>query len=106
MKKRKAKKDCKEKAQQKPDVPDAVEPSVTVGKHYTPKQLSNLLGVTIQLLTFLRRTGRGPKYVKFGFRNIIYEAAEVEKFLKERERLSTSDTGNRNPAAQNDDRQL
>jgi hypothetical protein len=64
-----------------------------IGKHYTPKELSYILGVNIQLLTFLRKTGRGPKYVKFGYRNVIYAAVEVEKYLKERERLSTSDNG-------------
>ncbi len=66
-----------------------------IGKHYTPKELSNILGVTLPMLTYLRRTGRGPKYVKFGYRNVIYAADEVEKFLKYKQRLSTSDPGNR-----------
>jgi hypothetical protein len=79
------------------------EPDLTIGKHYTPKELSNILGVTVQTLTTLRRSGRGPKYIKFGFRNIIYAALEVDKYLKLKERLSTSDTGNRNPDAVNDD---
>jgi hypothetical protein len=78
-------------------------PDLTIGKHYMPKELSNILGVTIQTLTSLRRSGRGPKYVKFGFRNIIYSAVEVDKYLKEKERLSTSDTGNRNLSPRNDD---
>lgn len=79
------------------------EPDLTIGKHYTPKELSNILGITIQALACLRFNGRGPKYVKFGFRNIIYSAIEVDKYLKERERLSTSDPGNRSLSARNDD---
>ena len=64
-------------------------------KHYAPKELARLLGITIPLLTYLRRTGRGPKYIKFGLRSIIYSETEVRKFLNEQERLSTSDTGRR-----------
>jgi len=67
----------------------------SIEKHYTPKELSTLLGITIPLLTYLRRTGRGPKYIKFGFRSIIYSETEVRKFLGEKERLSTSDIGRR-----------
>lgn len=78
-------------------------PDLTIGKHYTPKELANILSVNVMTLTTLRRTGRGPKYVKFGFRNVIYSAVEVDKYLKTRERLSTSDTGNRNLNPQNDD---
>jgi hypothetical protein len=77
-------------------------PDLSIGKHYTPKELSSILGVTIQTLTSLRRSGAGPKYVKFGYRNIIYSAVDVDKYLKERERLSTSDTGYRDPRARND----
>lgn len=71
-----------------------------IGKHYTPQELSDILGVTIQTLSSLRHSGKGPKYVKFGYRNIIYAAVEVEKYLKYKERLSTSDNGN--PYAGND----
>jgi hypothetical protein len=77
-------------------------PGILIGKHYTPKELASILGVTIQMLTHLRLKGRGPKYIKFGYRSIIYSAADVEKYLKERERLSTSDTGYRSPSNQND----
>lgn len=69
------------------------DPDMLIGKHYSPKELADLLGVTIQILTYLRMTGRGPKYVKFGLRNVIYSALEVDKYLKEQERLSTSDDG-------------
>ncbi len=70
-------------------------PDITIGKHYAPKELAGILGVTIQMLTYLRTKGRGPKYVKFGRRNVIYSAVEVDKYLKEQERLSTSDDGTR-----------
>jgi hypothetical protein len=73
-------------------VPDPAS-NIIIGKHYSPKQLANLLGVTIPMLTYLRLTGRGPKFIKFGLRNVIYSAVEVDKYLQERERLSTSDDG-------------
>ncbi len=60
-------------------------PDITIGKHYSPKELAGILGVTIPMLTYLRLTGRGPKFIKFGLRNVIYSAIEVEKYLKERE---------------------
>ena len=82
------------KSKQKIDPPINQAPNINIVKHYTPKELCNILGVTKQLLTFLRRTGRGPKYVKVGLRNIVYSAAEVEKYLKERTRTSTSATRN------------
>jgi hypothetical protein len=66
-----------------------------IEKHYTPKELSKLLGISIPLLTYLRRTGRGPKFIKFGFRSIIYAETEVRTFLQQQERLSTSDNGRR-----------
>jgi hypothetical protein len=65
--------------------------NIIIGKHYSPKELAKLLDVTVPMLTHLRLTGRGPKFIKFGLRNVIYSAIEVEKYLKERERLSTSD---------------
>ncbi len=70
-------------------------PEITIGKRYSPKELADILGVTVQILTYLRMTGRGPKYVKFGRRNVIYSAVEVNRYLKEQERLSTSDDGTR-----------
>ena len=76
------------------------EPDLSVGKHYKPIARSTILGVTRQTLTSLRRSGRGPKYVKFGYRNILYSAMEVDKYLRYKERLSTSDNGN--PSTGND----
>lgn len=70
------------------------EPDVMIKKHYTPKELAKILGITENLLTKLRINGKGPKYVKFGYRSIIYSAIEVEKYLNSHERLSTSDHGN------------
>ena len=67
--------------------------NITIGKHYSPKELANLLGVTIPMLTYLRLTGRGPKFIKFGLRNVIYSAVEVDRYLQEKARLSTSDDG-------------
>lgn len=70
-------------------------PEILIGKHYAPKELVGILGVTISMLAHMRIKGRGPKFLKVGLRNVIYSAVEVEKYLKERERLSTSDDGTR-----------
>ncbi len=60
-------------------------------QYYTSKQLSEILCVSPSYLNKLRMTGRGPKYVKIGYRSILYPALEVEKHLNSLLQNSTSE---------------
>jgi len=60
-------------------------------QYYTSKQLSELLCVSTSLLNKLRMKGKGPKYVKIGYRSILYPASEVEKYVNSILQNSTSE---------------
>jgi predicted DNA-binding transcriptional regulator AlpA len=48
-----------------------------------PRQVADLLGVTVQRLANWRYRGRGPNYIKLGYRSIRYQRADVEQWLAE-----------------------
>jgi hypothetical protein len=54
-----------------------------------PKEAAERLRTTVATLAYLRCTGGGPPYIKFGHR-ILYPLAELEKFENERLRTATS----------------
>lgn len=60
-------------------------------QYYTSKQLSDLLRVSTNYLNKLRMTGRGPKYVKIGYRSVLYPAPEVERYVSSLLQSSTSE---------------
>ena len=49
------------------------------------------LGVSNRTLEEWRRAGRGPQFIKIGKKIVRYEIAELDKFLAEGQRRSTSD---------------
>jgi excisionase family DNA binding protein len=57
-----------------------------------PAQLSALLNISIRTLERWRVEGVGPTYVKAG-RRVLYRREDVERWLTEGTRHSTSDTG-------------
>lgn len=60
----------------------------------TPAQASVMLGVAVQTLAKWRHEGRGPRYLKM-CRLIRYRRDELERWLSELERASTSEYGQR-----------
>lgn len=63
-------------------------------KYYTPRELSDILGISMNTLAEYRRRGTGPKYIAFGYHTYRYARAEVLAFIEERTRASTSATRN------------
>lgn len=51
------------------------------------------VGLSASTLEKLRLTGLGPPYYKAGRRICVYEARDLDQWLAERRRLSTSDVG-------------
>lgn len=64
-------------------------------QYYTPKQLAELLCVSPSLLGKLRINGKGPKYVKIGYRSVLYPVFEVAKHLDSLLQKSTSEDSNK-----------
>ena len=60
-------------------------------QYYTSKQLSDLLCVSTSYLNKLRMTGRGPKYVKIGYRSILYPVLEIQRYVSSLLQSSTSE---------------
>jgi predicted DNA-binding transcriptional regulator AlpA len=54
------------------------------------REAAEFLGLSTAWLERARWQGNGPRYIKFG-RACRYRLADIEKYLVERERLSTSD---------------
>ena len=59
--------------------------------YYTTKQLSGLLSLATSTLSGYRRSGVGPKYISIGYRTCRYARSDVQAYMKERERQSTSE---------------
>ena len=58
----------------------------------TERDASKLLCLSIRTLQKWRLCGRGPRFVKLGHA-VRYEPAEIERFLADARRASTSDPG-------------
>jgi predicted DNA-binding transcriptional regulator AlpA len=63
------------------------------------RDLSRRLAVSVRTVQRWREVGEGPSYVKFG-RAVRYHPGEVERWLGERVRRSTSDPGSRRRSAE------
>jgi hypothetical protein len=76
------------------------ETDTTMKEYYTAEEAAHILGVRKGTLTSWRRKGKGPKYLAIRrqvlYPNIFYPATEVDKYLKERERCSTSEVHSKN----------
>lgn len=60
-------------------------------QYYSPKELSDLLGISMSLLSKLRLSGKGPKYIKISYRVLRYPMTEVAKYIEAYKRQSTSE---------------
>ena len=58
----------------------------------TPKA-ARLLDVSERTLEKWRLTGDGPEFIRLGRRGVGYDVRDIESFISERRRLSTSDKG-------------
>ena len=56
------------------------------------KEVAEFLGLSTAWLERARWSGTGPRYVKFG-RAVRYKFLDVESYIAERERSSTSEVG-------------
>jgi predicted DNA-binding transcriptional regulator AlpA len=56
---------------------------------FSEKQIESSLGLSARWLQKLRYTGGGPTYLKLG-RAVRYRLSDVEDYLEERKRSSTS----------------
>ena len=59
----------------------------------TPKQVARQLGVTRTTLESWRLRGGGPKFVRVSKRCIRYRRQDLQVWIEERIRTSTSDPG-------------
>lgn len=58
----------------------------------TEQDASRVLCLSIRTLQKWRLCGRGPRFLKLGHA-VHYEAAEIDRFLSQARRASTSDPG-------------
>src|SRR5262245_45975506 len=65
-------------------------------KLYTEKQAAALLEVSVKTLQGWRYKGGGPRFIKMG-RLIRYAESDLEAFVLEKRRTSTSDSGQQPP---------
>lgn len=56
------------------------------------REAAGFLGVSISYLNKLRVLGGSPRYAKIG-RAVVYDPADLEAWVAERRRVSTSDKG-------------
>jgi len=60
----------------------------------TTRKTADVLDVGVSTLESWRREGRPPRFIKIG-RSVRYRLSDLNKFLEENARKSSSDTGNR-----------
>ena len=71
-----------------------IHPKVSADDYYTPAEVAEILRISPRTISDYRQRGIGPKYVDISYKVKRYLKAEVARYLEERERTSTSDTGN------------
>jgi excisionase family DNA binding protein len=62
------------------------------GRKLSVQEAARFLGLSVSTLNKLRLTGTGPKYMKLG-RRVLYDLHDLETWVAERKRHSTSDRG-------------
>lgn len=63
-----------------------------MSKYLTPKQAANELQLSDLTLRKWRWEGKGPQFIKAG-RKVIYRLQDIEEWVTNQIRRSTSDTG-------------
>jgi excisionase family DNA binding protein len=56
-----------------------------VGRLLTPREVADLLRVSLDHLKGWRCSGTGPRFVRLGHRTVRYDEASVEQWLRERQ---------------------
>jgi excisionase family DNA binding protein len=69
-----------------------VEPSAGNGALLTTKAAAAYVGLAVQTLAEMRVSGESPPFHKIG-RRVLYDRADLDAWLAQRKRRSTSDTG-------------
>lgn len=62
-------------------------------KALTDKEAARITGLSYRTLQKLRTKGGGPLFVRYSNRAIRYRRADLERWMEERVRCSTSDLG-------------
>lgn len=95
LKNRKEIKMSPDKAPTAPEQP-VPEPEVP---YYTSRELAALLGISMNTLAIMRRTGDTPQYTVIGYRTLRYPKKEFRRYLKKRtreDRMRTSTSATQN----------
>lgn len=58
-----------------------------------PNEAAAYIGLTKRFLEVRRQRGGGPPFVKVSARNVVYRVADLDRWMAERVRASTSDSG-------------
>lgn len=61
-----------------------------IAKRVRPKDAAAMIGIAPSTLAKMRMRGDGPAYVKVNNRVVVYEISEIDKWINERRRISTS----------------
>ncbi len=69
-------------------------PKLSPDDYYTPAEVAEILRVSPRTVIDYRHKGIGPHYVDISYKVKRYLKTEVARYLEERTRASTSDTGN------------
>ena len=64
---------------------------MTANHRLRPSEAAPLLGLSQSTLAKMRLRGDGPPYSKLGKRIVVYELSDLERWVAERKRTSTSD---------------
>jgi predicted DNA-binding transcriptional regulator AlpA len=59
----------------------------------TETQAAELLSHSVRTIQGWRLSGGGPPFIKMGGRSVRYRVCDIERWLEERRRSSTSDPG-------------
>lgn len=62
-------------------------------KLLSTKEVSELTGLSKSTLNKRRLTGEKPRFIKLGPRRVGYDPADIEAWIDEQRRSSTSDDG-------------
>lgn len=57
------------------------------------REAAGYLGISPSTLAKMRLRGTGPVYLKIGARVVVYDRADLDRYVAARRRTSTSDTG-------------
>ncbi len=63
----------------------------TYSKKLRPKEAAAFVGLATSTMAKMRLRGDGPRYAKLGKRAVVYDFGDLERWVDEQKRHSTSD---------------